>query len=83
MTDIYTLNAPQQGIELYFSEKPTPETLAAVKAAGFRWSRKGALWYAKQRPETLAFARSIDQEEDPAAACANVSKAGAKARNFV
>ena len=81
MTAIYTLNAPKQGIELYFSEKPTPETLAAVKAAGFRWSRKGALWYAKQRAETLAFVRSIAQEGEPAEVCANVSKACAKAGN--
>ena len=81
MTAVYTLNAPKKGIELHFSEKPTQETLAAVKAAGFRWSRKGALWYAKQSPETLAFVRTIAQEGNPVELCASVSKASAEAGN--
>lgn len=81
MTAIYTVNTARQCIELHFPQKPSQETVAAVKAAGFRWSRKGALWYAKQRAETLAFVRSIAQEGEPAEVCANVSKAGAKAGN--
>ncbi|WP_010323634.1 hypothetical protein [Marinobacterium stanieri] len=53
------LNAEKQGVEVVFSSKPGEEVRAQLKAQGFRWSRRGGFWYAKQTPERLAFARDL------------------------
>lgn len=100
MKAIYTLNAEKNGIEIRFPEKPSLETLTALKAAGYRWSVKGRFWYARQTERALFVARQVtgadvpacapspvvpvapsapSWEDKQAAACANVSKAGAKA----
>lgn len=63
MTATYTLNPAKNGIEIRFPEKPDSDTLAAIKTAGFRWSRAGSLWYAKQSPAAIDFAKSIARGE--------------------
>lgn len=56
-----TENPEKNGVEVRFGTKPDSETLAALKAAGFRWSRFQNLWYARRSPETLAFAYALLQ----------------------
>lgn len=52
-------NEEKNGIEIRFAAKPSPDVLARVKAAGFRWSKFQSLWYAKRTPETRAFAATL------------------------
>jgi hypothetical protein len=35
-------------VEVHFDQKPSPETLATLKAAGFRWARGNRCWYGKE-----------------------------------
>lgn len=65
-----TENPAKNGVEVRFGAKPAPETLAALKANGFRWSPNQGLWYARWSAATLAFARSLVAEEG-VPACAN------------
>ena len=59
MKATYTLNTGKSGIEIRFPEKPAPETLAALKAAGYRWSVKGKFWYARQTEKALCVAQQV------------------------
>jgi hypothetical protein len=55
-----SLNAEKSGVELRFSDKPSDELREQMKAAGFRCTRRPPwVWYARQRPDTIAFAQSI------------------------
>lgn len=58
------LNEELNGIELLFDEKPSADTIASVKANGFRWSPKNKLWYAKNTADRLAFAESLGTVTD-------------------
>lgn len=49
-----TLNEDKQGIEVRFDEKPSKEILEKLKDAGFRWSNRQKMWYAKQSDDRLA-----------------------------
>jgi len=40
-----THNAERDSIEVRFKAKPTPEVLAALKGAGFRWAKGNRAWY--------------------------------------
>lgn len=51
-------NTEKNGIELYFDDKPSEEVRAAIKAARFRWHRRGKYWYAKATAERVAL---VDQ----------------------
>jgi len=54
------LNEEKNGIEISFTEKPEPEVIEELKSNGFRWSRfSGGKWWAKQTPETIAYAESL------------------------
>ena len=53
------LNEELNGIELLFDEKPSADTIASVKANGFRWSPKNKFWYAKNTADRLTFAQSL------------------------
>lgn len=60
------LNEEKNGIEIYFTGKPSEEVRNNLKAQGFRWSKYNKCWYAKQSQETINFANSlknIDTEE--------------------
>jgi len=43
-------NAAKGGIEIKFSAKPTDEIISRLHAAGFRFSYRQSLWYAKDTP---------------------------------
>lgn len=80
MQATYTLNPEKNGIEIRFPEKPAAETLAALKGAGYRWSRAGGFWWSKQSEKALSVARAIvggDVLSAPAQ-CAKAEKAAAK-----
>lgn len=55
----YTINQELNGIEITFEAKPTADTLASLKANGYRWHRVKKVWYAKQTPDRLAIAESL------------------------
>lgn len=54
-----TTNPEFNGIEISFTEKPARCTLEALKAQGFRWHNKKAIWYAKNTPERMEAAQAI------------------------
>lgn len=58
-----TLNTEKNGIELRFDTKPNTDIITAIKEAGFRWSGKQKIWYAKQDDDTVALANQISESE--------------------
>lgn len=52
-------NDEKNGIELHFEKKPSSEIIQALKAVGFRWSKRG-FWYAKQTEEIINFVKSFE-----------------------
>ena len=58
-----TLNTEKNGIELRFDTKPNTDIVTAIKEAGFRWSGKQRMWYAKQDENTVALANQISESE--------------------
>ena len=50
---IYRKNEQKNGLELVFDGVPAESIREEIKAAGFRWYRPGAYWYAKNTPERL------------------------------
>lgn len=54
----YKINKEKNGIELYFSEKPSEAIREQLKQYGFKWSRLG-FWYAKKTDERLHFTLSL------------------------
>ncbi|CEQ01695.1 Uncharacterised protein [[Clostridium] sordellii] len=58
------LNEDKNGVEIYFSNKPSEEVRNNLKANGFRWSKYNKCWYAKQSEDTLNFANSLLPKED-------------------
>jgi hypothetical protein len=55
------VNEERDGVELEFPGKPPASIRERLKAAGFRWSRRG-YWYAKRTAERLALAQRVAQE---------------------
>lgn len=58
-TATLTINHERGGVELTFPSKPNEDVRSRLKAAGFRWSRRQGLWYARANERTLAVAREI------------------------
>lgn len=58
------LNNDKNGVEIYFSNKPSEEVRNNLKSHGFRWSKYNKCWYAKQSEDTLNFANSLLPKED-------------------
>lgn len=58
-----TLNTEKNGIELRFDTKPNSDIITAIKEAGFRWSGKQRMWYAKRDDNTIALANQISESE--------------------
>lgn len=54
-----TINEELNGIELKFTKTLTEKELSTLYANGFKWSRRGGKWYAKQTPERLEFAQAL------------------------
>ena len=60
---LITLNTEKNGIELRFDTKPNTDIITAIKEAGFRWSGKQKIWYAKQNDAAVALANQISESE--------------------
>lgn len=58
------LNEEKNGVEIYFSSKPSEEVRNNLKANGFRWSKYNKCWYTKQSENTLNFANSLLPKKD-------------------
>lgn len=58
------LNEDKNGVEIYFSNKPSEEVRNNLKSHGFRWLKYNKCWYAKQSEDTLNFANSLLPKED-------------------
>jgi hypothetical protein len=58
-----TQNEAKNGVEIKFATKPSVETIARIKSAGFKWSGNQGLWYAKRNPRTLDLAKSLVAEK--------------------
>ena len=59
-TDItIKFNNEKNGIELYFKNKPSKETLHTLKVNGFRWSKYNSCWYIKDSEEARQFLRDL------------------------
>lgn len=59
---IFNENQALNGLEISFKAKPGAEVIDGLKAAGYRWSMKKKLWYAKKSNKAVAFAKSIGYE---------------------
>lgn len=58
------INEEKNGVELRFSAVPSPEILGRLRAdPAWRYHRKGKFWYARQNPDTLAFAEAMEAGE--------------------
>lgn len=55
----YIINAAQNGVEIYFDNKPDIDILEALKDEGWRWHRTKQCWYNRKNDETIAFARMM------------------------
>jgi hypothetical protein len=53
------LNEKLNGIELYFTGKPSEGTRELLKENGFRWSKYNKCWYTKQSDKSMLFAESL------------------------
>lgn len=53
------VNDELRGIELKFSSRPSGEVRAELKAGGWKWHHKKAVWYAKNDPEHMAKAQQL------------------------
>jgi len=52
------MNDEKNGIELYFSSKPSQNVRKMLSENGFRWSKRG-FWYARQTQERLSLVDAI------------------------
>lgn len=52
-------NEEHHGIELKFAEKPSYAIREELKKNGFRWHNAKRVWYAKETPQRLEFARKF------------------------
>jgi len=61
ITVTVTENTAEDGIEIRFSEKPPEEIIQSIGryGAGFKYSRRQNIWYAKRTDAKLAFAKSL------------------------
>jgi hypothetical protein len=55
----YKINDEKNGIELYFSDKPSEAIKEQLKQMGFKWSPMRSIWYAKKTDERLHFVLSL------------------------
>ena len=58
----YILNEKLNGVEIYFDSKPEDSIRSEMKSAGFRWSQRQGMWYAKQSETTLAIAKKLGEQ---------------------
>lgn len=68
------LNAELNGVELYFSAKPSDKVRSALKAEGFKWHSVKQCWYAKQSDKTVGLAEKLTGKK-PSKKASSKSKA--------
>ena len=71
------LNAELNGVELYFSAKPSDKVRSALKAEGFKWHSVKQCWYAKQSDKTVGLAEKLTGKK-PSKKASSKSTASAK-----
>ncbi len=54
------INPEFDGVEVYFPDKPSDETRAALKTAGYRWHSKKKCWYARNTEQNLQALHAIE-----------------------
>ena len=52
-------NEEKNGIELYFTDKPSEEVRINIKANGFRWSKYNKCWYSKDTETTRGYLQEL------------------------
>lgn len=57
------LNNEQNGIELYFDEKPSGNIITELKENKWRWHKVKKCWYAKNTEDKLTYAKNITNED--------------------
>lgn len=65
MNVVLRRNQEQQGLELQFPERPERSVIEQIKEQGFRWHHKKKLWFAKETPARLEFAKRLGADIDP------------------
>jgi hypothetical protein len=60
-------NEERNGVEVRFPAKPPEAVRLQLKAAGFRWSRRGGCWYNKATPDAVEFAERLVDGISPTA----------------
>ena len=59
-----TLNTRMNGIEIVFSGKMDDKTLAEIKDAGFRWSKRQQKWWAYHTEKSARYAASLVESHE-------------------
>lgn len=59
-----SLNARMNGIEIVFNNKMDDKTLAEIKDAGFRWSKRQQKWWAYQNEKSALYAASLIENNE-------------------
>ncbi|MDY0291924.1 MAG: hypothetical protein RBR02_06280 [Desulfuromonadaceae bacterium] len=55
-------NKEKEGVELYFDEKPSKDTIKELKTAKFRFHAQKVCWYKKVDEATLKFAKNLQKK---------------------
>lgn len=58
----WSTNKEHNGVEIKFPQRPSRDVINQLKERGFHWHTKDQLWFARQTPERLDFARKIGNE---------------------
>ena len=58
------INEEFNGLELYFTQKPTEDVLAMLRDAHWRYHRSKKCWYAKRSPANDALAQRISESNE-------------------
>ena len=74
----YELNDDLNGVEIYFDSMPDESIRNEMKAINYRWHRAKKCWYAKQNEDTMALAKRVCGETEPAPKVAKTKPAVAK-----
>lgn len=59
-----SLNARMNGIEIVFNNNMDDKTLAEIKDAGFRWSKRQQKWWAYQNEKSALYAASLIENHE-------------------
>lgn len=59
-----TLNTRMNGIEIVFNDKMDDKTLAEIKDAGFRWSKRQQKWWAYHTEKSARYAASLVENHE-------------------